>query len=205
MQNLIKELFTIHSEAFISGFFLLISVLIPLIASKLFSFNILSFFKKYIRKTRFSNHLQKVSEIYKSLEVISKLESVERVILFCGHNCGGLPVFNKPFWVSVITTLSKVNTDTFLYNDKVLVDKDYIDLLLKTITEEKVHIEVENMPSCFLKKIYQNEEIIHSYVYYIGVIDNQLIYMSCSSKTKDLLKKDLDLIDLHINKIKSHI
>lgn len=152
---------------------------------------------------KFLKSLKKMYEIYEAVDAIGYGTGAERVILFSGHNCGGVPEVFKPYNVSGLYSVG-VPKDIFDNYKELDVDTFYVETLLKATAKCCHHIDINEMPECQLKTYYMLEGIVESYIFYIDVVQNNLIYMSVATKHRgSISKNDLTFIGLQTNKIKN--
>ena len=163
-------------------------------------------FKKIKSKketSKFLTSLRKMYEIYETVDSIGYETGADRVILFSGHNCGGVPEIYKPYNVSGLYSVG-VPREIFESYKELDVDPFYVETLLKASEGKPCHIEVDKMPDCQLKTYYSLEGVVESYIFYIDVVQNNLIYMRVASKQKGrITKNDQTFSALKVNKIKN--
>lgn len=185
----------------ITGVFLIFST----IKSNLFS-SILKGIKNIRlgqKKDKFLESLRKMYEIYSVIDAIGYETGADRVILFSGHNCGGVPEVFKPYTVSGLYSVG-VPKEIFDNYKNLGVDSFYVDALLKASGQCCFFIDADKMPDCQLKTYYDLEGVKEAYIFYIDIIENNLIYMSVASKhLGGITKNDKTFISLQVNKIKN--
>jgi len=134
---------------------------------------------KWINANRVSieDELEKMATAYQRMNDIVTLGYADRVILFVGHNSGGIPRLGSPFYVTMIHQITAPRVITGEYKD-LAVDAEYVKMLLEAMRNTAVHIDVANMPQCQLKDYYVAEGVTESVVEYLCVKSNALYYIS---------------------------
>jgi hypothetical protein len=126
---------------------------------------------------------------YKALEAMRKSTTASRVILFAGHNSGGIPRPGTPFYTSAIWWSidddAVVSNDQIGYYDKLVVDAEYMSMLLEAEKDGVVEIHTKDMRPCLLKKYYHSEGVTHSLVFFVAIAEKKFMYISVA-KTEDV-------------------
>ena len=185
----------------ISGFFLVLSS----VKLKLFSplLNKIRRFKKKNDEQEFMSSMKEMLHIYEHLEEIVENTSADRIILASGHNCGGLPAVYKPYWISA---LYGIGVDKKILNNytNLPIDKHYIECLINSHDKSYVYLNQNSLPEdSQIKKIYDLEGVKECYLFYLTVIENNLLFAKVASKDKEITPCDLTFIELKINFIKN--
>ncbi len=131
-------------------------------------------------ETRFVRGLEDVA---KTMEQVTSFRDVgaERVILFKGHNGGGLPSGGSPFYVSAAHWWVAPGQLDIVSNYKnLLVDSEYVLMILDSISSsERTSVQVTaTMPNCQLKHYYEAEGIAESLIITLGVKGRELYFLS---------------------------
>ena len=126
---------------------------------------------------------------YRSLETMRKSTTASRVILFAGHNSGGIPRPGTPFytsaiWWSIDDDAVESNNQVGYY-DKLVVDAEYMSMLLEAEKNGVVEMNTEDMKPCLLKKYYHAEGVTHSLVLFVAITEKKFMYISVA-KTDDV-------------------
>jgi hypothetical protein len=135
--------------------------------------------------------LAEVSELL----VSTKKYGVERVILWCGHNGGGVPQPGKPFYTTAMQWHildDKSNYDLSNYRH-ITVDPTYINMLLQVLQTNTVMLSTSEMSPCQLKTYYKAEGVTHSMIIKVGIKPKQIFYLSMA-KYKDEPFSEADLV-----------
>lgn len=147
--------------------------------------NLLAYWASRMRRTTYMNQMKKMYEFFCLFERLKKLPELQRVVLFRGFNCGGFPSPGKPFTVSAIegwtTKEEKINpADKFDYTIK--VDGAYIGMLQDMIRNGQSVQVTDNMPeNAKLRRYYESEGVQFTQLYFVGVVDRELIFLSVGS------------------------
>lgn len=123
--------------------------------------------------------IEDLNAIYAKMSEINELGG-ERVILFAGHNSGGVPRAHSPFYVSALHGSTNNNRIKLADYQNLQVDSHYIRMLLDCEREGIVDLQVDGMPDCQLKDYYLAEGVLHSLIVFLGIVENKFLYMSIS-------------------------
>lgn len=146
-------------------------------------------------------------------QVSDKDSGIDRAIMFEGHNCGGSPSPDKPYFVDVIQPRTAA-LDGHLTADQIKekysdlpVDSHYIYMLRDLLKKDHVLFEVAEMPKCLLKDIYtsKQEEVKYSLVSLVGIRGNSIIFISQATTSADMDAETLFNAKLAARKIKNLI
>lgn len=159
--------------------------------------------KKKKRDFQLAEGLKKISQIYKRMEEMEKY-GAERVVLFAGHNAGGIPRLTCGFWVSSIFShiMSKYSDRSKEYNN-IPVDSTYVGMLLEAQTKPYVRYIREEMDPCQLKKYYESEGVDDSIIIFLGIHENKFMYMSIAKYDGHFKDTEVTNILLEAQNIKS--
>jgi len=121
-------------------------------------------------KLNLNQQLKAIAEVYAVMAKIEDLPSVDRILLLELTNGGHKPMpgsrmYAKAIWVSVHDIAQR--PDILERYDRVLVDEEYIRMVVKTQSQPAVMLKVREMPECLLKSLYISEGVIYSEVYHI--------------------------------------
>lgn len=183
--------------------------LIAAIAGLLTSKGIASIIEAKLAKAKQSEKDAKVKSHYDTLVAmrdckefmlkIGNFKTVHRVLLLKGSNSGGIPVVGAPYYARAIEGAGEY-TYTMENFSQVRVDYQYIQMLLNLISNKKIEIDVEKLPECLIRKIYETENVKKSVWFYIGANDLEIFFMSVSTKTEFDLNEIAE-IEIIANKI----
>ena len=108
--------------------------------------------------------------------------SVDRVLLFAGTNCGGLPRAGAPYTASAIAMSAK-NPDEVPFSDyqNLRVGGFYIGMLRQMMTDGILIVDAALLPDCDIKRYYHMERVRHSVWIFLCVVERKLYYLSAST------------------------
>lgn len=138
---------------------------------------------------------------------------IDRAIMFEGHNCGGPPSPDQPYFVDVIqprTTALKGHLTADQIKEKysnMPVDSHYIYMLRDLLKKDHILLNVAEMPDCLLKDIYtsKQEEVKYSLVSLAGIRGNSIIFISQATCSDEMTPETLFNAKLAARKIKNLI
>lgn len=126
--------------------------------------------------------LERSQASYSILSSMRTDTTASRVLLLAGHNGGGYPRPDAPFYTSVlfwsIDDSAQESIKVMSQYKQLPVDAEYIRLLLDTEKEGYTILDVERMPPCQLKRYYQAEGVKHSILFYLEIKDRKFLYCS---------------------------
>jgi len=166
-------------------------------------------------KERMYQNMGRLAEGMAILEhqVSDEDSGIERAIMFEGHNCGGEPSPDKPYYVDVIQPRI-AEVPGHLSADKIKekysemqVDSHYIYMLRDLLKKDHILFNVAEMPPCLLRDIYtsKEEEIKHSLVSLVGIRQNSIIYISQATTSPSMDSETLFNAKLAARKIRNLI
>lgn len=124
--------------------------------------------------------LEATRTIYGLLHEIVQSTSAERVVLFAGHNSGGVPRPHSPFYVTALHWVCRPQERAHVIRDyqSMVVDPHYIGMLIDIERQGQVTLTTEHMPECHLKQIYESENVTQAVVFFIAITENKFLYLS---------------------------
>lgn len=108
----------------------------------------------------------------------------DRIILFSGQNCGGIPAAGKPYSTTAIDCVGNFSNKYVIRQYQGLaVDGEYVEMVMRSMMaqDKLVNISTKLMPRCQLKELYEYEGIEHTLMIYLGVKDRKLLYITVST------------------------
>jgi hypothetical protein len=148
----------------------------------------------------------------------------ERVILFSGHNCGGIPSPTKPYYVTAMQwhAESKKSTDVIEDYRRIRVDPAYIKMLYTITcafdadepnedgwtfrrTDRAILLETEKMHPCQLKTYYEHEGVVQSMVVFLSNSDYNIYFLSIARYSGKFTEHELASIMLNANKVAQEV
>lgn len=152
---------------------------------------------KFRKKRTYVHRMQHLNAIQEKMAAIRDLETVDRVVIFAGHNSGGLPRAGSRYYTSALHWEVKkgFSKDLGEYKD-IPVDYAYVKMLLESYEESKVYFKTEDADPCLLKTYYEVEGVVESVTYYMDISENNFIYMTVATKKgfTEECKMKLDLL-----------
>lgn len=171
---------------------------------------IAAFFKKWAHsvergKRNYADGVKRIADFHECLERIGRLEFVDRVLIFTGTNCGGVPDPKKPYivrcfygWASDPAKHPEEN-----YNFDLKVDAHYMQMVCAMIEKGIVEVHTGTMPpDSQLRGYYSTEGVHSSRLYRLHLDETALIYASVASYTREFTQSERDRINLEIDRIR---
>ena len=125
--------------------------------------------------------LQSISRVYDTMREMEH-SSIDRIILFAGHNGGGIPTASKPFYVTALHWIADVASSKIIEDYvNIRVDSDYVAMLLSAREKGWLSLDVSTMPDCKLKQYYLLEGVTHSLIVFLAVKDKKFFYFSAAT------------------------
>jgi len=131
------------------------------------------------RSMDFVKGMESLQRIYQSMQRIQD-DFASRVIIFSGHDAGGLPRVGSGFWVSALHWVEHPRNEITNFADyaNISVDLQYINMLLDSQREGTVFLNVAEMPQSLLKSYYTAEGVSESLIVFLGIREKSMFYMS---------------------------
>jgi len=136
-----------------------------------------------IKSYRSILHKKEVLKGLESLQLINdRVESivtlgVDRVVLFHGHNGGGIPSPGNGYYTSaVIWNINSTVVDLNHYKN-IPVDAHCISLLIRLSTEKVITTITSELPTSQLKEYLECERVIKSVFTFITIKDSKYYYL----------------------------
>lgn len=129
------------------------------------------------------------------MEVMATFHDIgaERVILWTGHNGGGLPAGGSPFYTSAVhRVIAQGHMDITANYQNILVDGHYIKMLLRAASdsERMAVLTTKKMPECQLRRYYEAETVVESLIIVLGVARNSLYYLSVARYDRSFFEEE---------------
>jgi len=143
----------------------------------------------------------------------------DRVILFSGHNCGGVPSPGKPYYVTAMQwyAANPEHMERMEAYRRIRVDPAYIKMLYciscPTADEPNepgwrydrnnglIVLKTDEMDRCQLKTYYEAEGVVESVIVFLGITDFNLYYMSIARHEGSYSEANISDILLQTNRI----
>lgn len=141
-------------------------------------------------------------EVSQTLQVLRDDYGIERLIIFEGHNCGGIPTPGRPFYVTAVHWLTEGRNRTAPERFRDLpIDAYYMNMLVRVMQDGDLRFTTESEPPCQLREIYRADGIKDSLILYLGNYGRSIFYMSAASFTGELSDRQLTEARLQANRI----
>jgi len=125
---------------------------------------------------------EQIAMLYRLFQSLSNLPYVGRVLILVGHNCGGPPRPDEPYWVRGLHGMAPDDKPdpTERYGFDMPVDAAYVRTLLQMIQKGsyEFHTESNVDKNSKLARLYREEGIKHSILYFLQISENRLLYFS---------------------------
>ena len=169
---------------------------------------IIAWMERWVRTVRqgMAIRLSVIGDYIESIEDIKKIGNVDRVIVFSGKNGGGLPTPGKPFVIRAQTGWSrKAGADPMRrYNFDIPIDSFYSRMLETLVKDGQYELNTATIPQdARLRTYYLAEGVTHSIMYFLRIIDNELIYMSVASYDRPFSNDERIEVDLAVERVRS--
>jgi len=138
------------------------------------------------RSVDFVKGMESLQRIYLAMARIQS-DFASRVIIFSGHNSGGLPRAGSGFWVSALHWVEHPRNavTNFANYENISVDLQYINMLISAQREGTVFLKVSEMPPSLLKSYYEAEGVAESLIVFLGIREKSMFYMSIARYTDE--------------------
>lgn len=138
------------------------------------------------RSLDFVKGMESLQRIYACMARVQH-DYASRVLIFSGHDAGGLPRVGSGFWVSALHWVEHPRNAVTNFEDyaNISVDLQYITMLLAANSEGTVFLKVSEMPDSLLKTYYQAEGVSESLIVFLGIREKNMFYMSIARYTDD--------------------
>jgi hypothetical protein len=159
-------------------------------------------------KNYMASQIGKMASYMEAIDAIKGINNVDRVLVFRGKNGGGLPKPGKPYAIKAVHGWAKdKNRDPMhRYNFDMPIDAYYARLLEELIKEGHVEVEPENIPDgATLKVYYKSEGIVQSRLYFLGIMGDELLYISVATFSQKYNPADCIEIDLAVQRVISSL
>jgi len=152
------------------------------------------------RSLSFVKGMESLQTIYGAMARIQN-DFASRVIIFSGHNSGGLPRVGSGFWVSALHWVEHPRNHATNFSDyeNVSVDLQYINMLLAAQKEATVFLKVSEMPPSLLKSFYEAEGVAESLIVFLGIREKSMFYMSVARYSDEAAFSVMDLARIKLS------
>jgi len=147
----------------------------------------------------FVKGMESLQRIYTTMARIQS-DFASRVIIFSGHDAGGLPRVGSGFWVSALHWVEHHrNAQTnFADYENISVDLQYISMLIDAHGMGQVFLKVSEMPPSLLRSYYMAEGVAESLIVFLGIRENAMFYMSIARYNNEATFSSMDLAKIKL-------
>jgi len=152
------------------------------------------------RSMDFVKGMEALQRIYLAMARIQS-DYASRVIIFSGHDSGGLPRVGGGFWVSSLHSVEHPRNEVTNFGDyaNISVDLQYINMLLEAQKEGSVFLRVAEMPDSLLKSYYMAEGVSESLIVFLGIREKSMFYMSIARYQEEAQFSTMDLARIKLS------
>lgn len=149
--------------------------------------------------------LRTLHEVYLKMERLSAY-GAERVVVFGGHNSGGIPRVGSPFYATALhwRVDPKRSPGMADYNE-LQVDTSYIGMLVHIMQHGSYRFDMEKDQNCLLRRYYEMEGVKDSVIFYLTCVDNTILYLSCASYDRKFTDIEISYMGLIAQSIATDI
>lgn len=132
------------------------------------------------------------------------VSNVTRVMLFNGHDSGGIPDLGRPFYATLIDFVAndefQIHSEDY---ENFRVDDSYIEMLLHVMRNGFADIRFVDMRDSVLKRIYSSNNVKHSRLYYLGSLKDRVVYFTVASQIREYTADETIQLDVLADKMRS--
>ncbi len=126
--------------------------------------------------------MARLNDAYSAMYGIVSATKASRVILFAGHNSGGIPNAGNPFYLSAVHWFFVADHRAkFVGYKNLAVDGHLVKALIDLRTDLLQSYVVAQMEACQLKDYLRLEGVEHCVLCYVGVFDRQFLFLSIAN------------------------
>lgn len=158
---------------------------------------IMETWRSRIAKRRYSLGFKAISDFHDILEKLKPMPNVDRVLVFSGKNCGGMPEAGKPYTVNCFYGWPQDATSRYSFS--IQIDKTYCDMLEKVVQKGKSIQNTSTMPEdSILREYYETEGVFQTVLFYLNInrSNNELVFASVGSYHRDYTNNEMAQLDL---------
>lgn len=164
----------------------------------------------YMKRKTYLTRIERLSAFLHVLESVRNLPEVQRCVLFTGHNCGGVPTAGREYSVRALdgwTTKEGKPSPEDVFNFPFKVDSHYTRALTAMIEKGSHEQLVSAMdPASKMKPFYENEGVKFKRFYFLGIVEQDLIFLSVASYDADHFSRPTDIeLQLKVDRMRNLI
>lgn len=146
--------------------------------------------------------LYRLAEAYRAMAAMRQA-GADRVMLFGAHNSGGVPRIGSPLYASAIhKSVDDVNLARVQDYRNVSVDAAYVEMLIAMYSAGRYHFRTLDHAPCLLRDFYEIEGVTDSYLYFLGIRENQFLYLSAAKYGGEFSMGELAKMKLQVDHIR---
>lgn len=167
-----------------------------------------AWFKKVTKKVARATYVKQIEKVANFLEILDQckeIREVDRILLYHGHNCGGLPSPGKSYTTRAIHGWSKDGKDPLKkYGFDNQVDLHYVKMLEDMIKAGVSTQVFDQMPKdAKLRSYFASEGTRYARLYFLGVLDYEMIYICFASYTDPFSDADVENMMVYVDQLRS--
>lgn len=145
--------------------------------------------------------LRSLHAIYFAMERIES-HGADRIVIFGGHNSGGVPRAGSPFYCSALHWhIAADYIDCIADYTEITVDSRYIAMLIHCERHGSYRFDPVAEEDGMLKRFYSAEGITDSVVFYLACHQNTFLYLSCCTHRGKFSDEQITSMKLHAGTI----
>lgn len=153
---------------------------------------------------------RRIAAVYQSIEQMGTLEGVDRIIVFTGTNCGGVPDPKKPYTVRPLYRWSTGTNNGLgrapddIYKEDLRVDAHYMKVVVDLIERKWCNLKTSDLPAdAMMKRYLTKEAVFQSRLFQLHLDEVQLTWLSVASYNRDFTDSELDDINIVVDRIRT--
>jgi len=164
--------------------------------------------QKDLKRKEYAYGLRLLGEYKYTIDIgLAQLEYVDRLVIFCGQNGGGIPKPGQPYTIRGIYAWSKKGEDLYTkYNFDLKIDSDYYHMISELVEKGSlINVTADMKDTSALKSFYVEESVVSSALYLLNISeeDNALFYASVASYRQTFTREQLIRIEMAIQRLRS--
>ena len=145
--------------------------------------------------------LKQLHAIYFAMERIQS-HGADRIVIFGGHNSGGVPRAGSPFYCSALHWhLAPDLVDCIADYTEITVDSRYIAMLLHSERHGSYRFDPVAEEDGLLKRFYTAEGVTDAIVFYLACHQKTFLYLSCCTHRGKFTDEQITSMKLHAGTI----
>lgn len=167
-----------------------------------------AWFVKHVKKLNRATYVRQIEKVSNFLQVLDECKlilEVDSILVYQGHNCGGLPSPGRPYTTRAIHGWRRDGKDPL----KRYGFDNQVDLHAVKMLEDMIKVGVsfqvfEDMPKdAKLRSYFAAEGTKFARLYFLGLADSDMIFMSFASYTVTFSETDIENMLVLVDKMRS--